>query len=151
MSRRPTERLEDIRVACLAIERHLQRGDASDELIFDAVRVRLIEIGEAVKDLDAATTAVESDVPWADISRMRDVLAHRYFDTTHSIVAATAQEDVPRLLAAVQRMLGRDTGDTGYLLGSPENARRLGVALHSARAGDVTEPDPLDPLSVGLS
>jgi len=99
------ERLEDIRVACLAVERHLQRGGASDELIFDAIRVRLIEIGEAVKDLDAETTALEPEIPWADISRMRDVLAHRYFDTTHSIVTATAQDDVPRLLAAVQRML----------------------------------------------
>lgn len=29
----------------------LQRGDLSDGLIFDAVRIRLLEIGEAVKAL----------------------------------------------------------------------------------------------------
>jgi hypothetical protein len=32
---------------------HLQRGDLSDGLVFDAVRIRLLEIGEAVKALPA--------------------------------------------------------------------------------------------------
>lgn len=59
MSRRQFERLEDIRTACLAIRRHLERGDVSDELVFDAIRARLIEIGEATKDLDADVTADE--------------------------------------------------------------------------------------------
>ena len=34
-----------------AIRSHLQRGDLSDGLVFDAVRIRLLEIGEAVKAL----------------------------------------------------------------------------------------------------
>jgi len=33
------------------IRAHLTRGDLDDGLVFDAVRVRLIEIGEAVKTL----------------------------------------------------------------------------------------------------
>jgi uncharacterized protein with HEPN domain len=37
---------------------------------------------------------------------MRDHLAHRYFDTTHAIVDATARHDVPLLAAAVRRLLG---------------------------------------------
>ena len=36
---------------------------------------------------------------------MRDQLAHRYFDTAHSIVTATVDDDLPPLLAAVQRLL----------------------------------------------
>jgi len=33
---------------------------------------------------------------------MRDHLAHRYFDTAHSIVQATVEVDLPPLVAAVQ-------------------------------------------------
>jgi hypothetical protein len=43
------QRLADIQAAIDAIRSHLQRGDLSDGLVFDAVRIRLLEIGEAVK------------------------------------------------------------------------------------------------------
>jgi len=36
---------------------------------------------------------------------MRDQLAHRYFDTAHSIVRATAAHDIPSLAEAVARLL----------------------------------------------
>ena len=68
MSRSPARRLEDILLACDAIDAHLGRGPAGDPfadgLVFDAVRVRLIEIGEAAKDLPADLTAtVHNDLP----------------------------------------------------------------------------------------
>ncbi len=49
MSRRDRQRLEDILAAVAAIGEHLDRGGLDDGLVFDAVRVRLIEIGEAVR------------------------------------------------------------------------------------------------------
>jgi hypothetical protein len=67
MSRRNTERLQDIRDAITAIRSHVSRGDLSDGLIFDAVRVRLIEIGEAIKALPAELVDTEPEIPWADI------------------------------------------------------------------------------------
>ena len=99
-------RLHDVLVACDAISSYLDRGDIDDDLVFDAIRIRLVEIGEAVKDIDAATLELEPDVPWTAVARMRDQLAHRYFDTAHSIVRATARDDVPLLRAAVERLLG---------------------------------------------
>ena len=51
MSYRERQRLADIQAATDAIRSRLQRGDLSDRLIFDAVRIRLLEIGEAVKAL----------------------------------------------------------------------------------------------------
>ncbi len=74
-------------------------------MIFDAVRVRLIEIGEAVKDIDPAILAAEAEIPWRDIAGMRDHLTHRYFDTAHSIVAATIEHDLPPLVRAAKRLL----------------------------------------------
>jgi uncharacterized protein with HEPN domain len=99
------QRLEDIAAVIEAIDVYLQRGDLSDSLVFDAVRVRLIEIGEAVKALPESLLASEAQIPWADISRMRDLLAHRYFDTSHSILQATVDHDVPALKNAILRLL----------------------------------------------
>jgi uncharacterized protein with HEPN domain len=103
--RRDRERLDDIVAAAAAITSHLVRGGLDDGLVFDAVRVRLIEIGEAVKDIDPELLAKEPGVPWSDVAGMRDHLTHRYFDTAHSIVAATVDHDLPPLVAAVERLL----------------------------------------------
>ena len=105
MSRRDRERLADILAAVAAIGSHLDRGAISDTLVFDAVRVRLIEIGEAVKAIDPALLAREPDVAWTDVAGMRDHLAHRYFDTAHSIVEATVLHDLPPLVAATERLI----------------------------------------------
>lgn len=107
MSRRDDQRLADVIAAADAIADHLQRGDLDDGLVFDAVRARLIEIGEAVKAVDAELLAQEPDIPWIDVAGMRDQLAHRYFDTAHSIVRATVTEDLPPLVAAVNRLIYR--------------------------------------------
>jgi uncharacterized protein with HEPN domain len=86
VTRRDDERLADIVAAADAIASHLERGRLDDGLVFDAVRVRLIEIGEAVKDIDPDLLATEPEIPWSDVGGMRDHLAHRYFDTAPSIV-----------------------------------------------------------------
>lgn len=98
------QRLDDVLGAAAAIDSHLQRGALADGLVFDALRVRLIEIGEAIKDIDPDLLAHEPGVPWRDIAGMRDYLAHRYFDTDHAIVAATVERDLPPLVAAVRRL-----------------------------------------------
>lgn len=107
MSRHDDQRLADILAAADAIADHLQRGGLDDGLVFDAVRVRLIEIGEAVKAIDAQLLAEEPSIPWTDVAGMRDQLAHRYFDTAHSIVRATVTGDLPPLVAAVTRLIDR--------------------------------------------
>ncbi len=107
MSRSDRDRLRDTEAACEAITGYLVRADVDGDIVFDAIRVRLIEIGEAVKDIEPGSLATEADIPWADIARMRDQLAHRYCDTAHSIVRATATNDVPALAAAVERLLER--------------------------------------------
>ncbi len=76
----------DIQAAIDAIRSHLQRGTLADGLVFDAVRIRLLEIGEAVKALPADLLDTQPDIPWRQITRMRDHLAHRYFDTAHAIL-----------------------------------------------------------------
>jgi uncharacterized protein with HEPN domain len=104
VSRHDEEWLDDIVDAIEAIRSYEQRGDLGDGLIFDAVRLRLIEIGEAVKRISPSTLAEEPGIPWEDIAGMRDRLAHRYFDTSHAIVQATLDHDLPELELGVQRL-----------------------------------------------
>jgi uncharacterized protein with HEPN domain len=77
VSRYRRQRLQDVRAALDAIDSHVARGDVSDGLVFDAVRVRPIEIGEAVKALPHDLLEAEPGLPWPEIARMRDQLAHR--------------------------------------------------------------------------
>jgi hypothetical protein len=64
-------------VSCAAIADYLERAGVDDDIVFDAIRVRLIEIGEAVKDIDPKLLESEPAIPWTEIARMRDQLAHR--------------------------------------------------------------------------
>ena len=47
MSRPARERFGDIEAACEAIKQYLTRHGADEDMVLDAIRVRLIEIGEA--------------------------------------------------------------------------------------------------------
>ena len=105
MSYRERQRLADIQAAIDAIGSYLQRGDLSDGLIFDAVRIRLLEIGEAVKALPEDLLSTQPAIPWRQIAGMRDHLAHRYFDTAHSILQATVDQDLPALEQAIHALI----------------------------------------------
>lgn len=107
MTRRDEERLDDIAVAIAAVESHLRRGDISDGLVFDAVRVRLIEIGEAVKQISPDLLATETSVPWQSVAGMRDRLTHHYFDTSHAVLQRTIDEDIPMLKNSLARLQER--------------------------------------------
>lgn len=104
MSRFDRDRLDDIAAAVEAIRSHLERGPLTDPLISDAVRIRLLEIGEAAKSLSAGLTVSEPEIPWKQIARMRDHLAHRYFMTELDVIESTVDRDLDPLIAAVERM-----------------------------------------------
>lgn len=74
MTCRDRQRLADVQAA---IRSHLRQGDLSDGLVFDAVRIRLLEIGEAINSLPADLLKTEPGIPWSQVARMRDHLAHR--------------------------------------------------------------------------
>jgi uncharacterized protein with HEPN domain len=105
VTHRDEQRLTDIVTALGAIQAHLLRGGLDDGMVFDAVRIRLIEIGEAVKSLPPELLATEPAIPWSQIARMRDHLAHRYFDTSHAILQNTVDHELPILELAIRRLL----------------------------------------------
>ena len=53
MSRSAEQRLQDVLDAVAANRQHLTRGDLQDGLVYDAVLLRLIQVGEVVKGVPA--------------------------------------------------------------------------------------------------
>jgi uncharacterized protein with HEPN domain len=113
VSYRDRQRLADIQAAIDAIGSHLQRGTLADGLVFDAARIRLLEIGEAVKALPADLLATQPAIPWSQITRMRGHLAHRYFDTAHAILQSAADDDLPELERAIHALTASLPGFRG--------------------------------------
>lgn len=113
MSRHDADRFDDITAAIEAIRSHVNRGPLSDSLVSDAVRIRLLEIGEAVKALPENLTSTEPDIPWRQVALMRDHLAHRYLMTELEILQSTIEEDLGPLRDAVDRMRARSVSGSG--------------------------------------
>ena len=106
MSRSDADRLDDIASAITSIRSHLRHGPITVEIVMDAVAMRLLEIGEAVKAISPELTATEPDIPWNDIAGMRDFLAHHYFATNPEIIQVTIDKRLTPLADAVERMRG---------------------------------------------
>ena len=106
MKRADTQWLNDVLNAIAVIERHLKRGALSDPLVFDAVRVRLIEIGEAVSHVDQRLLRQEPKIDWRAIKDMRNQLAHNYFGTDELIVADVINHGLGAWATADDRILG---------------------------------------------
>ena len=107
MTRRQAAWLADISDVITAIERYLEAGTLAEGVVYDACRARLIEIGEAVKHLDPFLLESAPDIRWRAIARMRDQLAHHYFDTDHAIVTQAVTEELPRLRDAIAALMQR--------------------------------------------
>lgn len=74
----------------------------------DAVERRLEIICEATKALLRLQPDLPSrrpDIPWAEISRMREKLAHDYDTINVDVIWFTVSEDLPPLKIAVRQLL----------------------------------------------
>src|SRR6185369_4699200 len=67
----------------------------ANSLLQDAVIRQLEIIGEATKRLSRDLRSLHPQIPWDDISGMRDKLIHDYFGVDIEKVWLTAAEDLP--------------------------------------------------------
>jgi len=67
--------------------------------------VRSIEIiGEAVKKIPQQFKDENPEIPWKDISGMRDKLVHEYFGVNLKIVWGVVEKDLPKIKPLVLRL-----------------------------------------------
>lgn len=105
--RRDEERLQDILDAIAAIGRYTQQGRAAfdqQELLQVWVAYHLQMIGEAANALSADLQARSSDVPWARIIGLRNLLVHEYFRIDPQILWDVTQQDLQPLEVAIHKM-----------------------------------------------
>lgn len=78
-------------------------------LCLDAICMNLIAMGEAVKGLDKLTRGEllpkYPEVYWSGVMRMRDKIAHHYFEIDTDVVFRTIQEDIPQMVDTIDRMI----------------------------------------------
>ncbi len=78
----------------------------SSNLHQDAVIRQVEVIGEAARKVSEETRKRHTEVPWKDMAGMRDKLIHGYFGVDLDAVWDTVTEDIPRLKAMIQGLLG---------------------------------------------
>ncbi len=81
----------------------------SGMLLLDAVCMNLIALGEAVKNLDKVSNGellLKYDhIYWGGIMRMRDKIAHHYFEVDAEVVLLTIKEDIPQVKTVIEQMM----------------------------------------------
>lgn len=118
MSRTPRERLTDIANAVDGVRRAVQvlqqaeaeKAEDAAELAFDALLYRLVVIGEAVKVLPAELLALQPQVPWREIAKLRDLLAHHYYRVDAQVIRHTVEAPMEQLTDAVANLIATRTG-----------------------------------------
>jgi uncharacterized protein with HEPN domain len=83
-----------------------RRSFLADDVAVDAVLWRLAIIGEAAGRVPPEFQAAERAIPWRRIAAMRNRLVHGYFAIDHDRVWKVIAEDVPVLIAELERLLG---------------------------------------------
>lgn len=83
--------------------------DSHGQLIFDAICMNLIVIGEKLKNLDNKTAGTYltnyPEIAWSEIIRMRDIIAHHYTNIKNEIIFDSVKQDIPLLRATIATMM----------------------------------------------
>lgn len=111
------ESLQNIRSALQMIQERTAPIICSDDFItspsgtlrLDAVCMNLIALGEAVKGLDKMTKGEflpnYPQIYWSGVMRMRDKIAHHYFEVDPEVVFVTIQENIPPMIPVIDQMI----------------------------------------------
>ena len=115
MSRSDRDRLGDIlgRVDAIADAEELLTAaeSANDSKLantaFDAILYDLLVIGEAVKTLPQELVQRHPEIPWSDIAKLRDLLAHIYFKVSSEVIRNTINAPLSALREACRAEVNR--------------------------------------------
>ena len=109
--------LQNIRSALQMIQERTKPIKYSDDFVtspsgtlrLDAVCMNLIALGEAVKGLDKMTKGEflpnYPQIYWSGVMRMRDKIAHHYFEVDPEVVFVTIQENIPPMIPVIEQMI----------------------------------------------
>ncbi|MCL1933471.1 MAG: DUF86 domain-containing protein [Candidatus Azobacteroides sp.] len=81
---------------------------SSGMILLNAVCMKLFAVGEELKNIDKRTDKqlfpIYSVINWKEAMKMRDVIAHHYFEIDAEVVFKTLQHDLPPLLQTIKQI-----------------------------------------------
>jgi uncharacterized protein with HEPN domain len=75
-----------------------------DKAVYAVIRAFEI-IGEAARQVPENVREANSEIPWREITGMRNKLTHEYFGVNTKVVWRTVKEDLPIIIPAIKKML----------------------------------------------
>lgn len=76
-----------------------------DEMMQDAVIRNIGIVGEAVRHLSPAVTNLHPEIPWKQITAMRNKMIHDYFGVRLDLVWDVVERDLPGFRKQVEEIL----------------------------------------------
>lgn len=80
----------------------------SGMILLDSVCMKLVAIGESIKNLDKIThkklLAQYPQIKWKQAMGMRDIIVHHYFDVDTEQIFITLNDDIPLLLTTLTKI-----------------------------------------------
>lgn len=77
-------------------------GFMQQELIYDAVCMNLLRVGECARFLSSSMKTRLPTIPWPDIINLRNRVAHSYETLRPEVLWLIASVDLPELASALQ-------------------------------------------------
>jgi uncharacterized protein with HEPN domain len=88
-----------------------EREDLRTERMLELALVRLIEIiGEAAARVSLEGQLEYSSIPWRQVVGMRNRLVHGYDKVDLDVLWDTIEDDLPPLIAELERVVAKTTG-----------------------------------------
>ena len=75
-----------------------------DKAVYAVIRAFEI-IGEAARQVPEKVREANPEIPWREITGMRNKLTHEYFGVNTKVVWRTVQEDLPVIIPALKKIL----------------------------------------------
>lgn len=103
------ERIEDI-LSCARNIRDYTEGMSFDAFLDDPKTIRAVAyefttIREAARAIPLEIQNQFADIPWGKMQGIRNVLVHEYFRLDEEILWEASQEDIPPLIAALEKII----------------------------------------------
>ena len=78
--------------------------EKDDKAVYAVIRAFEI-IGEAARQIPEDVREANPDIPWREITGMRNKLTHEYFGVNMKVVWRTVKEDLPVIIPALKKMI----------------------------------------------
>ncbi len=81
--------------------------ETDDKTSYAVIRAFEI-IGEAAKEIPDEIKDIYSNLPWKEMTGMRDKLIHVYFGVNKAVVWETIQKDIPALKPLIKKIIDEE-------------------------------------------